>query len=150
KITAMSLKRRLVIFCLLGSGALCAQSSPPTSSPENASKPDANASSAINGTPTTPADSTKLEPIKIVKAVYPQSARAEKIEGRVIIKITVTETGDVDDAEVISGNPILAAACLDAVKQWKFKPFIKNGNPVRVAANLPFEFKVPPPEQVPI
>jgi TonB family protein len=88
-----------------------------------------------------PADSTKLEPIKIVKAVYPPEAKVQKLEGRVIIKINVTESGYVDGAEVVSGNPILAAACVDAAKEWKFKPFIRDGKPKRVSANLPFDFK---------
>lgn len=99
-----------------------------------------------------PADSAKLEPIKIVKAVYPPEAKVQKLEGRVIVKINVTESGDVDGTEVVSGNPVLAAACVDAAKQWKFKPFIRDGKPKKVSASLPFDFGLPPdaPLVVPI
>lgn len=52
----------------------------------------------------------------------------------------VSTTGDVEKVEVISGDPILARSAVDAAKKWKFKPFIKNGKPVKASTNLPFDF----------
>jgi len=46
----------------------------------------------------------------------------------------------VENVEVISGDPVLADAAVRAVKKWKFKPFIKNGKPVKVATKLPIDF----------
>jgi TonB family protein len=46
----------------------------------------------------------------------------------------------VQRAEVVSGDPILAQSAVDAAKKWKFKPFIKNGKPVKVSTRLPFDF----------
>jgi TonB family protein len=86
------------------------------------------------------ADSTKLEPIKTQRATYPFEAQKQKIQGEVVVKILVSETGDVESAEVISGDPILGKSAVDAVKKWKFKPFIKNGKPVKVSAKLPVDF----------
>jgi TonB family protein len=86
------------------------------------------------------ADSTKLEPIKSQRATYPYEAREQKIQGEVVVKILVSETGDVENAEVVSGDPILAKSAVDAAKKWKFKPFIKNGKPVKVSTKLPFDF----------
>jgi len=87
-----------------------------------------------------PQDSTKLEPIKIVKATYPWEARDKQLQGQVWVKIRVSETGEVESAELISGDPVLAKSAIDAVKKWKFKPFIKNGKPISVSSKLPFNF----------
>jgi TonB family protein len=112
--------------------------------------PDASAPLASSAPPaaTPPPDSTRLELIKKVKPEYPPAAAPDKLQGQVIVRIVVDETGDVDSSEVISGNPVLAAAAVDAVKQWKFKPFIKNGQPVKAAVKLPFDF-TPPADAVP-
>ena len=56
------------------------------------------------------------------------------------MKLLVSETGDVENVEVVSGDPILAKAAVDAVKKWKFKPFIKNGKPVKVFTKMPLDF----------
>jgi TonB family protein len=85
-------------------------------------------------------DSAKLEPIKIEKARYPEEAREKQLQGQVWLKIGISETGDVDNVEVISGDPVLAEAAVQAAKKWKFKPFIKNGKPIKVATKLPFDF----------
>jgi TonB family protein len=81
-----------------------------------------------------------LEAIKIVKAPYPYEAREKQLQGQVWVKILVSETGDVESAEVISGDPVLADAAIKAVKQWKFKPFLKNGKPAKVSTKQAFNF----------
>ncbi len=63
---------------------------------------------------------------KRVKAAYPIEAQLEKLQGEVVLKIVVSETGDVESAEVVSGHPVLAKAAVDAVKKWKVQPFIRN------------------------
>jgi TonB family protein len=79
----------------------------------------------------------------MVKPAYPPAAVPDKLQGQVIVRIVVSETGDVETAEVVSGNPVLANAAVDAAKQWKFKPYIRNGQPVKAAVKLPFDFAVP-------
>jgi len=90
--------------------------------------------------PGAPADSTKLEPIKIQKATYPEEAREKQLQGQVWVKISVSELGDVAGVEVISGDAVLARAAVDAAKKWKFKPFIRNGKPMAVTTKIPFDF----------
>ena len=92
--------------------------------------------------PTTsiPTDSTALELIKKEQAIYPLDAEKDKLQGQVVIKVVISETGDVEQAEVESGNPALAQAALRAVKKYKFKPFIRNGKPIKVSTKLPFDF----------
>ncbi|MGH9570428.1 MAG: energy transducer TonB [Candidatus Angelobacter sp.] len=94
---------------------------------------------AVPSSAVTP-DSTRLEPIKTPKPDYPLEARQKGLQGRVVIKVTVSEAGDVESTEVISGNPILAKAAAEAFKKWKFKPYIRNGKPITVNTNLPFDF----------
>lgn len=87
-----------------------------------------------------PADSKTLEPIKIQKADYPIEAEDKGLQGRVVVNLTVSETGDVENVEVVSGDPVLARSAVDAAKKWKFKPFIKNGKPIQVKTKIPFDF----------
>jgi|CZKJ01.1.fsa_nt_gi TonB family protein len=110
-----------------------------TQSPETAPDPNKQASpDQTSAAP--PADSTKLEPIKIEKAAYPWEAQEKQLQGQVWVKILVSEAGDVENVEVISGDPVLAKSAVDAAKKWKFKPFIKSGKPVPVSTKLPFNF----------
>ena len=54
--------------------------------------------------------------------------------------ILVSESGEVDGAKPLSGDPALRDVALDAAKRWKFKPFLKNGNPVPAVAKITFRF----------
>jgi len=95
-------------------------------------------------TPALPAasvgDSTLLKPIKTQKAVYPLEAIGQQLQGQVWVKLRISETGDVEDTEVISGDPILAKSAAEAFKHWKFEPYIRNGKAVKVAIKLPMDF----------
>ena len=105
-----------------------------------ASKTDAPSPTVSDASGSSSGDSTKLEPLKIQKAPYPAEAAQKQIQGQVWVKLLVSETGDVENVEVVSGDPILAKAAVDAVKKWKFKPFIKNGKPVKVFTKMPLDF----------
>lgn len=78
--------------------------------------------------------------VKTQKAIYPYEAREKKIQGEVILKILISETGDVESAEVASGDPILGKSAIDAVKKWKFNPYIRNGKAVKVSTKVPIDF----------
>jgi TonB family protein len=143
----MSLLCRNFCFRIIAAGLVCAAMPARAQITGTASNPTQ--VGALESSP--PSDSKALDPIKIVRPVYPDEARAQKLEGHVVVKITVTVTGDVDETEQASGDPILGAACADALKQWKFHPFIRNGKPTRVSANLPCDFTLPElPPVVPV
>ena len=74
------------------------------------------------------------------KAIYPLEAQAKQLQGEVWVKIAVSESGDVEGVEVVSGDPTLAEAAVHAARKWKFKPFIKNGKPIKASAKVPFDF----------
>ena len=84
------------------------------------------------------------EPRKIrdSPAVYPEVARAAKIEGVVILEATIDERGVVTDARVLRSVPLLDAAALAALKQWRYTPTLLNGVPVRVLMTVTFRFSL--------
>ena len=67
-------------------------------------------------------------------------AAKKSLQGKVRIHLLISETGDVESADIISGDPDLANAALEAMKKWKFKPYIHNGKPVKVNTKMPFDF----------
>jgi protein TonB len=74
-------------------------------------------------------------PIVKVSPIYPSRAQSQGIEGWVLLKFTVTETGSVRDAEVMEAQPpgIFEEAAKKAVLKFKYKPRVENGRPVAVA-----------------
>jgi serine/threonine-protein kinase len=64
--------------------------------------------------------------------IYPPIAKAAGVSGTVELKIIISKTGSVDAVHVVSGNAMLQQAAIDAVKQWRYKPFLLNGEPVEV------------------
>jgi TonB family protein len=110
------------------------------SSPSSQPAPDSGKRPTEPAPPPAPGDSTKLEAIKIEKAIYPLQAQEKQLQGEVWVKVVVSESGDVEDVEVVSGDPTLAEAAVHAARKWKFKPFIKNGKPTKASAKVPFDF----------
>jgi periplasmic protein TonB len=84
------------------------------------------------------------EPRKIRDSppVYPEVARAAKIEGVVILEATIDERGVVTNARVLRSVPLLDTAALTALKQWRYTPTLLNGVPVRVLMTVTFRFSL--------
>jgi protein TonB len=75
--------------------------------------------------------------------IYPPSARALRLGGAVSLKATVDKTGKISNVIVLSGNPLLTSAAVDAVKRWRYQPFELNGTPVEVENTITFNFQPP-------
>jgi len=73
---------------------------------------------------------------------YPAAAKAEGIEGVVVVKYVIAEDGSVRDAKVLKGPPELAEACLAAVRTWRFQPIVVDGSPVAVVRVARFPFHI--------
>jgi protein TonB len=71
---------------------------------------------------------------------YPALARQANVAGDVIIEILVDEQGEVSNARVLQGHPLLRVAALQAAQQWKFRPTLLNNQPVKVQGVLTFRF----------
>ena len=84
-----------------------------------------------------------------VAPTYPPLARQARIQGTVVLKVQISKSGDVEDVQLSSGHPMLAPAAIEAVKQWKYKPFLLNGEPVAVETSVTVNFTLadnPPAE----
>src|SRR5690349_14690376 len=71
---------------------------------------------------------------------YPPLARQARIQGTVILQAEISKTGDIQNLRLISGHPMLAPAAIEAVKQWKYKPYLLNGEPVEVETQVQVNF----------
>jgi periplasmic protein TonB len=81
--------------------------------------------------------------VKEVQPTYPASALDLRIEGAVELVATVSKNGDVSAVKTVSGDPQLAHAAVTAVKQWKYKPYLLNGEPVEIQTQVTVKFKAP-------
>jgi protein TonB len=67
-----------------------------------------------------------------VQPIYPQEAKDKRIQGTVRLHVIIAKDGSVGQVELISGHPLLAVAALEAVRQWKYRRTLLNGEPVEV------------------
>jgi protein TonB len=74
------------------------------------------------------------------KPVYPPIARAAHVSGAVVLHAIINKQGAIDRLEVISGPEMLRAAALDAVRQWRYKPYILNTEPTEVETTITVNF----------
>jgi protein TonB len=81
--------------------------------------------------------------IKKVNPKYPKEALKKGIQGKVVLEATIDKNGNVVGAVIIDGHSLLNKAALEAIKQWKYKPFVKNGvkKPVRFTVVMHFKLK---------
>lgn len=79
--------------------------------------------------------------VRRVQPKYPAKARQKHLTGDVMLQVGIDRSGNVDSVKVLKGDPILAQAASEAVKQWKFKPFLLNGEPVELETNVKVVFR---------
>jgi TonB family protein len=78
-----------------------------------------------------------------VEPEYPERARRQRIQGRVVLNVVVGKDGTVQGTRPISGDSQLTLAALDAVRQWRFKPLVRNGQAVKFDSRFTFSFALP-------
>lgn len=79
---------------------------------------------------------------KHVNPVYPSIAQAARVEGIVILEMTIGEDGTVRDARILRSVPLLDQAALDAVRQWEFTPTLLNGQPASIIYTATVSFQL--------
>jgi len=77
-----------------------------------------------------------------VQPQYPDDAKQARIQGQVILKALIDKNGDVEELTLVSGHPMRAPAALEAVKQWKYKPYLLNDQPVKVETLITVSFQL--------
>jgi protein TonB len=78
--------------------------------------------------------------LRKIEPQYPPMAKVAHIQGDVLLAATISKSGVIENLHVVSGHPILAQAAMDAVKQWKYKPYLLNGEPVEVETTVKVTF----------
>jgi len=78
--------------------------------------------------------------IRRVNPTYPPLARQARIQGTVILQAQISKDGSIENLTLVSGHPMLAPAAIEAVKQWKYKPYLLNGEPVEVDTQVQVNF----------
>jgi len=111
----------------------------------------------ISSTPAGAIIVPKLEPVKRIRVsqgvtqgmviskiepTYPKIALAARVTGVVLLKAVISREGEIRELQVVSGHPLLAPAAIDAVKQWRYRPYLLNGEPVEVETNITVTFQI--------
>lgn len=78
--------------------------------------------------------------IRRVEPAYPPAAKVMHLSGKVELRAVIGTDGTIQGVEVLSGNPILALAAVNAVEQWRYKPTQLNGEPVEVETYITVNF----------
>ena len=74
--------------------------------------------------------------------IYPPAAKSMRASGVVKVEVTVNEAGDVTEVHNLTGPSLLQAAAKDAIRKWKFKPFVRDGQPVKAVGFVSFNFSL--------
>jgi TonB family protein len=89
-----------------------------------------------------PAEEMRRHLLHEVRPDYPESARQASEQGRVVIDAIVSSTGVVTQTKVVSGMPVLANAAINAVRWWRYQPYLVNGQSVPVETTITVDFRL--------
>jgi periplasmic protein TonB len=78
--------------------------------------------------------------LRKINPTYPPLAKQARIAGAVVLQAEISKDGSIQNLHVISGHPMLVPSAIEAVKQWKYKPYILNGEPVEVETTITVNF----------
>jgi protein TonB len=109
-----------------------------------------NGTAPVLASTTAPAPKRTRVPARIAEAnlvydvapKYPPEAGRERIEGIVVLMAVIGKDGAVRDVRVESGLPVLAQAAIEAVRQWRYRPYILNGEPVEIDSQITINFNL--------
>jgi periplasmic protein TonB len=80
--------------------------------------------------------------IRKTMPVYPPIAKASGTQGTVVLQATISKSGTIENLRVASGHQLLQQAALDAVRNWRYRPYMLNGDPVEVETTVNVVFKL--------
>lgn len=78
--------------------------------------------------------------IKQVQPIYPAIAQQTHTEGKVVLVAVIDTQGRIENLRAVSGHPFLVPAAINAVQQWRYRPYILNGQPVEVETQITVNF----------
>jgi protein TonB len=75
-----------------------------------------------------------------VEPVYPIIAKQAGIQGTVVVRALISRAGVIEQAQVVSGPALLAPTAVEAIRQWKYRPYVLNGDPIEVETQITVNF----------
>jgi protein TonB len=78
--------------------------------------------------------------IRRVQPAYPPIAKSARIQGAVVLYALISKAGTMENLRVLSGHPLLVPAAIDAVSQWRYRPYILNQEPIEVETQITVNF----------
>jgi protein TonB len=85
---------------------------------------------------------TKGSLIQKTEPAYPALARAARVQGQVVLTAIISKTGEITNLMLVSGHPMLVPAAMEAVKHWRYRPFLVTGEPVEVETTITVTFEL--------
>jgi protein TonB len=80
--------------------------------------------------------------VRKIEPLYPVIAREARVQGTVVLTAIIAKDGTIKDLQLVSGSPMLAPAAIDAVRRWRYKPYLLNGIPVEVETTVNVNFRL--------
>ena len=78
--------------------------------------------------------------IRRVQPLYPPLARSARIQGSVVLAAVISKDGTMENLKLLSGHPMLVPAALQAVSQWRYRPYVLNGEAIEVETQITVNF----------
>jgi periplasmic protein TonB len=80
--------------------------------------------------------------IRKVQPAYPPLARSARIQGVVVLQAVISKQGSIENLQVLTGHPLLVPAAIEAVRQWHYRPYVLNNEPVEVETQITVNFSL--------
>jgi protein TonB len=132
--------RMAATLLLIAAVPLWSQSAPPPS----AGSPSGSAQQAETPAASAPLPVSEKDMRHLArKKVQPVSGQfTTNFRGTVVLSVTVDKEGVPTNIKLVSGNPLLSGPSIEAARQWRYKPYLVNGNPVEVETENTFEYPI--------
>jgi protein TonB len=80
--------------------------------------------------------------IQKIQPQYPVLAKAARVQGDVVLSAIISKEGNIENLQLVSGHPMLVPAAIETVKQWRYRPYLLNGQPVEVETTITVTFEL--------
>ena len=80
--------------------------------------------------------------VRKVLPTYPPLARSARIQGQVVLQAVISKQGAIENLKVLGGHPMLVPAAIEAVRQWRYRPYVLNDEPVEVETQITVNFSL--------
>jgi len=77
-----------------------------------------------------------------VLPTYPPLARSVRIQGQVVLQAVISKQGAIENLRMVAGHPMLVPAAIEAVRQWRYRPYVLNNEPVEVETQITVNFSL--------